>query len=472
MLTDWVLIARLAEELQEKLRGGRVADAGLLADGRIAVIFTRRRQRIALVLDLFASPPLLTLEEQELGVLEEPGFVRAVARALRGMTLDAVNSRRFDRLLRLQFSSRSRFGVGDALEIYLELVPRFGNAVLVKGETVVAAYKEFSPAQNPRRPIAAGLPYVPPPLPAQARALDPAPEGSVLELFARERDERVRRAQDTRNAGRRESLLRRLSERERKLRRELTMLADKRSAADRREALRAQGEAIFATLHALDERDREAAKERAAEVFGQYKKLGKSLPHVVQRERAVTAALDIVDALRWEAERAADEDLADVESAVAALEPRRRPASPAVARRRKRRPLELRTPGGSRIVIGRSPVENAEITFHIARPDDLWFHARGIPGAHVILARDERDGVPAEDLQTAASLAAFYSKAQAAATAAVDYTLRKHVRKQRDAPPGLVWYTHAKTIVSTPRSLDDSVRAAQDEGRDGKDTGL
>ena len=115
--------------------------------------------------------------------------------------------------------------------------------------------------------------------------------------------------------------------------------------------------------------------------------------------------------------------------------------------------LELRTPAGSRIVVGRSPVENAELTFHLARPDDLWFHAQGVPGAHVILSRDDRGRVPDEDLQVAASLAAFYSKAQAAASAAVDYTLRKHVRKQRAAPPGLVWYTHAKTIVTQPQSI-------------------
>jgi len=72
----------------------------------------------------------------------------------------------------------------------------------------------------------------------------------------------------------------------------------------------------------------------------------------------------------------------------------------------------------------------------------------------VILSRGDRSRAPAEDLETAASLAAFYSKAKAATAAAVDYTLRKHVRKQRAAPPGLVWYTHAKTIVAQPQSFD------------------
>jgi predicted ribosome quality control (RQC) complex YloA/Tae2 family protein len=157
--------------------------------------------------------------------------------------------------------------------------------------------------------------------------------------------------------------------------------------------------------------------------------------------------------LRWESERASDEDLDEVEAAVDALLPRpeaRRPSPP----RRKRALLELRTPHGSRIAVGRSPVENAELTFRHARPNDLWFHARGIPGAHVILSREDRSAAPDEDLRAAASLAAFYSRAKAATSVPVDYTQRKHVRKQRAAPPGLVWYTEARTIVVQPRAIE------------------
>jgi predicted ribosome quality control (RQC) complex YloA/Tae2 family protein len=459
MRTDWVLIARLARELEERLRGDRIQDAGLLPDGRTALVFRHGSERSVLAIDLFSSPPLVTLEDGELGILEEPGFVRTLARSLKGMTLASVASRHFDRLLRFRFSARSRFGVGEELELYLELVPRFGNIVLVKGETVVGAHKEFSPAENPRRAITAGSAYALPPLPENPRTIDDPPEGSVLELLARARDEQTRHVQHARDVRRRDALLRRLSDRERKLRDELAELSNKRAGAVRREDLRAQGEGIFATLHTLAPEEREAAKELAGKLFTEYKKLGSSLPHIAERERVVAGALQIVDTLRWEAERAGSEDLQDVETAVDEMQRRRRVAPPPAARKRKRRMLELRTPTGSRIVVGRSPVENAELTFHLARPDDLWFHAQGVPGAHVILSRDDRGRVPDEDLEAAASLAAFYSKAQAAASAAVDYTLRKHVRKQRAAPPGLVWYTHAKTIVTQPKSIEGLAKA-------------
>jgi len=492
MLTDWLLIARLARELEERLRRARVEDAGLLPDGRVAILFRKRAQRLLLASDLFASPPMVTLEEGELGVGAEPSFVRALAGSLRGMVLAGVSARRNDRLLRLNFAARSRFGIEEALELYYELVPRFGNLVLVKDGNVVAAYKEFAPSENPRRAVHAGAPYEMPPLPARITTLalvDPekadellarplyvyrrngalvqayiAPlefadaqesrEDSFLRILAEVRVQQEESATSLRAGARRRAIHKRLDLRDRKLRAELQSLAQKRGRAEQRETLRIQGQELYATLHDLPESERETAKARAREIFAAYKSLARSLPHLEARERTVRNALEGVEMLRWESERAADEDLEAVETAVGALIPTPRAPSASRPRRRKRPPLELRTRRGSRIVVGRSPVENAELTFRVARPDDLWFHAQRIPGAHVILMRGERGEVAPEDLELAASLAAFYSRAKAAASVPVDYTPRKHVRKQRAAPPGLVWYTHAKTIAAEPKSLE------------------
>jgi predicted ribosome quality control (RQC) complex YloA/Tae2 family protein len=493
MLTDWVLIHRLAVEIEERLRGARVDDAGLLADGRIGLLFRRRGQPLLLAIDPFASPPLVTLEEEELGIAAEPGFVRALARALRGMVLKAASSRRGDRLIRLRFAARSSFGVGEELDLYLELVPRYGNAVLVKGGTVVAALKEFGLAENPRRAVQAGAPYELPPLPARTtkiagtepanldRVTEPlyvyrrggellaayvtplegfddarmSRESSLLQILRELRGRLAARLGNERGEARRRAILKRLAARERKARDELERLKEKRRSAELRDELRAQGEGIFATLHELHDADRDAAKERAGELFAQYKRLAKSVPHVDARRRAVAASLEAIEMLAWEAERAGDEDLEAVETAVAQLTDRRagRAVAPAPKRRRKRSLLEFRTQHGSRIVVGRSPVENDELTFRLARPNDLWFHARGVPGAHVILAREDHAAAPDDDLRAAASLAAFHSRARAANSVEVDYAPRKHVRKRRAAPPGLVWYTQARTIAVPPKPL-------------------
>jgi predicted ribosome quality control (RQC) complex YloA/Tae2 family protein len=461
MTTDWVLIQRAAAELDRRLRGSRVLDAGQLPDGRVAVSLRARNGPVALVADLFGSPPTVTLEDAALPIAVEPGFIRKLVATLRGMTVTAVRSRRGDRVLRVEFGSRSRFGVGDSVDLILELVPRFGNAVLVKRDVVVAAAKEFTLAENPARAVQTGHSYVPPPLPATIKPPlesvgdDALSAESALAVLAELRAKRLGDAGQRGAEQRRQALARRLSVREEKLRAELRSLENKRRDAEARFELRDEGERIFSSLHELDESARDEAKERAAKLFARYKKLQASLEHVTAREVSVARALDAVEVLRWEADRAAEEDLDDVERATAELEPRgARESKREGVKKGKRKPLEFRTEGGSRIVVGRSPTENADVTFRQARPDDLWFHAQGIPGAHVVLARDDRSPPPDEDIEIAAALAAYHSKGRASAKVSVDYTLRKFVRKQQDAPPGLVWYTHPKTVLAEPITED------------------
>jgi len=116
--------------------------------------------------------------------------------------------------------------------------------------------------------------------------------------------------------------------------------------------------------------------------------------------------------------------------------------------------LEVVVADDARVLVGRSPRNNAELTFRIARPNDLWFHARGVPGAHVVLRIDSARPPTAGELERAAELAAYHSKARASALVPVDYTPRKNVRKQQNALPGLVWYTNAKTLDVAPRGGD------------------
>jgi len=446
------LIAQLAAELDARFAGSRVRDVGRLPDGRIAIVLWSRGEESVLAIDVFSTPPLVTVEDgHELPIEVEPGFIRAAGAALRASTLLAVKARKDDRLLRVTFGTRSRFGVGDESELFIELVPRFGNIVLVRKERIVAALKEFSLADNATRAVEAGQPYVLPPL--AARASQPpvllGPDESVLDFLGRFGAQTQASSQTQRSSARRNALIKRLDEREKKVRRELAVLEVKRRAAQGREELREAGEAVYGTLHELDEDAREEAKAKATALFARYKKLGASVGHLATRETSLSATLAAIEQLRWEAERSDDADVADVEAAAAQLDSRKKRARAGVSRR-KRTPLEVRTPSGSRIIVGRSPSENADLTFRVARPNDWWFHAQSIPGAHVILQRDDRSEPPADDIERAASLAAYFSKARASAKVAIDYTLRKHVRAQRDAPPGLVWYTHPRTIIAEP----------------------
>lgn len=117
----------------------------------------------------------------------------------------------------------------------------------------------------------------------------------------------------------------------------------------------------------------------------------------------------------------------------------------------ERMPYRLyRTSGGLEVRVGRSSKDNDRLTFGHAAPGDVWLHARSVPGSHVVLRWTEEGAPPARDLEEAAVLAAFYSKARTSGTVAVDWTRRKYVRKPRGAPPGRVSIMHAKTIFVAP----------------------
>lgn len=106
---------------------------------------------------------------------------------------------------------------------------------------------------------------------------------------------------------------------------------------------------------------------------------------------------------------------------------------------------------GFQILVGKNNVQNDYLTLKIARNNDLWFHAKDMPGSHVIIKNhQEQREIPKEILDLAAHLAAYFSKGKHSALVPVDYTLKKHVHKPNGAKPGRVIYENQKTIYITP----------------------
>jgi len=112
-------------------------------------------------------------------------------------------------------------------------------------------------------------------------------------------------------------------------------------------------------------------------------------------------------------------------------------------------PLEFVSPDGFKILVGKNNRQNDWLTLRQAVDRDLWFHARDIPGSHVIIKTNGQE-VPAATLEMAARLAARYSSARQSSRVAVDYTLVKHVRKPAGARPGRVIYEHQRTVYVVP----------------------
>lgn len=118
------------------------------------------------------------------------------------------------------------------------------------------------------------------------------------------------------------------------------------------------------------------------------------------------------------------------------------------------KPIHIVSDDGYDIYIGKNNYQNEEVTFKIAGPDDWWFHAKSVPGSHVIVKSTDTNGVlPDKVFNQAAALAAFYSKNKEVSGVEVDYTQRRNLKKTSGGPPGFVIYHTYYSMVADDRFL-------------------
>jgi predicted ribosome quality control (RQC) complex YloA/Tae2 family protein len=122
------------------------------------------------------------------------------------------------------------------------------------------------------------------------------------------------------------------------------------------------------------------------------------------------------------------------------------------SREKERLPFRVFTvDGGFEVWAGKNSANNDLLTLRYAKPDDLWFHARGGSGSHVVLKAHSGKGDPGKRAcEQAAGIAAYYSKMKTAGTVAVAMTEKRFVRKPRGAPPGTVVIEREKVIFAQP----------------------
>ena len=133
--------------------------------------------------------------------------------------------------------------------------------------------------------------------------------------------------------------------------------------------------------------------------------------------------------------------------------PKKRPQKNSRRKKSDIHPRRYRTHEGWLVLVGRNNTENDRLTKSSTR-EDIFFHAHGCPGSHVILKREGRADHPSRStLKEAASLAAYWSKARGSKSVSVNYTDIRYVQKPRGAPAGLVTIRNEKTIMVEPRKL-------------------
>ena len=113
------------------------------------------------------------------------------------------------------------------------------------------------------------------------------------------------------------------------------------------------------------------------------------------------------------------------------------------------KPYHYRSSDGFDIYVGKNNLQNEWLSFKFADKDDIWMHAKNMPGSHVIIKTLGQE-IPDRTYEEAASLAAYYSAGRNAEKVEVDYVEKKQLRKPNNGAPGfVVYYTNYSLMAGT-----------------------
>lgn len=188
--------------------------------------------------------------------------------------------------------------------------------------------------------------------------------------------------------------------------------------------------------------------ELAQDLFKKSKRLKRGLDVAPGRLEAVEAELAALGRTRDEVGDCPPDELE------AKLEALGVPITAPKEQARKRRQVgarlpyrEFRTADASAVLVGRGAADNDRLTLRVARPHDLWLHARGVTGAHIVVPLTKGKSCSAETLVDAATLAAHFSDLRGETIVDVLYTPRRFVHKRKGSPVGSVTLTSEKVIA-------------------------
>ncbi len=432
-----------------------------------------------------------------LGAGRAPAFQQLLRRELADARLAAIEALAGDRVVALRFE-----GPRGALRLVAELTGRHGNVFLVGPDGIIRAGAGRSLSQ--RRRLVPGAPYVapapagghspegrarpsetlrcaplgPPLAPGQPHPAAPADAHVRFAPVPGERFPLSAAIEDAYAAREEERLL---AEARRRLRepvraavaravRAQEKLADEAARVPAAEEDRRIGDLLKQGLARVRRGAREVVLTEWTETgprevkvaldpalspqanlerrYRRYRRIVESAARVAGRTAEVRAREAALRALLTQIDRAGLPALEKLERDARRLGAGPRPAP--IPRRHRDEPPPpyrmFRSLAGTAILVGKGPQENDALTVRIARGNDLWLHARGIPGAHVVVRLEKGRAPDQETLLDAAHLAIHFSDARGAPQAEVATTRAKYVRKAKGAAPGAVTYSQEKVV--------------------------
>ncbi|WP_148876213.1 Rqc2 family fibronectin-binding protein FbpA [Streptococcus sp. Marseille-P7375] len=187
--------------------------------------------------------------------------------------------------------------------------------------------------------------------------------------------------------------------------------------------------------------------QNAQRYFKRYQKLKEAVKHLISLIEETRATILYLESVETALTQASLTEIAEIREELIQTGFIRRRQREKIQKRQKPEKY-LATDGQTIILVGRNNLQNDELTFKMAKKDELWFHAKDIPGSHVVITGNLQ---PSDEVKTdAAELAAYFSKARLSNLVQVDMIEVRKLNKPTGGKPGFVTYTGQKTLRVTP----------------------
>ncbi|MDB4609668.1 NFACT family protein [Verrucomicrobia bacterium] len=465
---EYLLLTKIVEELQQELLPASVAK--IYQPNADLLVFKlwngRTSQRLLLSADSGKGRIHLTNRDR-LNPDRPPRFCQLLrARVARIRAIELLNQ---DRILQLSCEGER----GNCCLI-VELIGAATNMILVDdNQTIIDCLKR----DQRGRDLTAGASYCLPAKKLNQSEHKPLPvlaDGqSWSEYVEQQQDMLAVIGQDFQT-----DLHKTVTKQLKKLRKRLQRLEQELESQQDADSYKQQGELLLANLHQL-KRGMErievvdyysttgasrtialdsalTPQENAGKYFKRYRKLSRGVDHCLRRFDETHAELEWLEQLEFqlssELEKNDLEDIAEELRRSGLLK-----ELPSLHRRRTTsaaKPSECVSPSGHRVIWGRNNRQNDEVSMRILKHGDLWYHAKDLPGSHVVLKACDDLPFTDEDRTFAASIAAGYSKARHAAKVEVSEADAKSISKPKGAKPGLVTLKSYKSLMVEPLRKD------------------
>lgn len=187
--------------------------------------------------------------------------------------------------------------------------------------------------------------------------------------------------------------------------------------------------------------------QNAQRYFKKYQKLKEAVKHLTGLIEETKETIQYLESVETALSQANLAEIAEIREELIQTGFIRRRQREKIQKRKKPEKY-LSTDGQTIILVGRNNLQNDELTFKMAKKEELWFHAKDIPGSHVVITGNLQ---PSDEVKTdAAELAAYFSKARLSNLVQVDMIEVKKLNKPTGGKPGFVTYTGQKTLRVTP----------------------